>query len=300
MHTLSGNVLIGLPDRERLLGPGDTVLYQPGAPQDFGGDASSASWEVVWVHFVPRPDWLELIRWPELAPGVLHMWARRTSLLDRVEACLLETDRLAVSGLPHAYRLALNALETALLWLDIQNPVRRRLDPRVVEALEYLSHNRHRRVSVAELARAVHLSSSRLAHLFSHETGMTPRGYAELQRLGRAKQLLEITLLPVQDIARQAGFESQFYFAARFKKLTGRTPTEFRSWKLQSEERGSGSELKGNQRRGEHDGGSGKQAKAELLGGDEPRLVQGLLTAIVQLELASHGDHASADEPDAV
>ncbi len=231
MHTLSGNVMVGLPDRELLLGPGDTVLYQPGAPQDFGGDASSAFWEVVWAHFVPPPDWLELVRWPELAPGVLHMWAPKSSLSDRIENCLLESDRLAVSGLPLAHRRALNALEMALLWWDIQNPARRRVDPRVVEALEYLSHNLHRRVSVGELAHAVHLSPSRLAHLFSQETGVTPRDYAEQQRLGRAKQLLEVTLLPVSEIARQAGFENQFYFAARFKKLTGRTPTEFRSWK---------------------------------------------------------------------
>ncbi|MGI8885820.1 MAG: helix-turn-helix domain-containing protein [Gaiellaceae bacterium] len=231
MHTLSGTVLIGLPDRERLLGPGDTVLYQPGAPQDFGGDASSASWEVVWAHFVPSPDWLDLVRWAELAPGVLHMPAPETALLERIEACLLEADRLAVSGLPHAQRLALNAFETALLWWDVQNPARRRLDARVVAALEYLSHNLHRRVSVGELARAVHLSPSRLAHLFSQETGVTPRDYAEQQRLGRAKQLLEVTLLPVSEIARQAGFENQFYFAARFKKLTGRTPSEFRAWK---------------------------------------------------------------------
>ena len=234
MHTLSGSVLVGLPDRELLLGPGDTVLYQPSAPQDFGGAASSASWEVVWAHFVPAPDWLELVRWPELTPGVLHMRAPTSSFIDRIEASLLETDRLAVSGLPHAQRLALNALERALLWFDIQNPARRRLDPRVVEALEYLSRNLHRRVSVAELARTVHLSSSRLAHLFSRETGMTPRGYAERQRLGRAQQLLEVTMLPVSEIARQAGFESQFYFAARFKMLTGRTPTEFRFWKREN------------------------------------------------------------------
>ncbi len=254
IHTLAGSVRLALPDRELLLGSGNTVLFQPGAAQDFGGDASSAFWEVVWAHFVPRPDWLELVRWSKLAPGVLHMWAPKSSLLDRIEASLLETDRLAVSGLPQAHRLALNALETALLWLDILNPERRRLDPRVVEALEYLSHNLHRRVSVAELARAVHLSPSRLAHLFRQETGMTPRGCAERQRLGRAMQLLEVTLLPVNEVARQAGFENQFYFAARFKKLTGRTPSEFRSWKATASE----SEPKGDEGRREHDGRDGE------------------------------------------
>lgn len=254
MHTLSGSVRLALPDRESVLGSGNAVLYQPGAPQDFGGNASSASWEVVWAHFVPRPDWLELVRWSELAPGVLHMWAPKSSLLDRIEACLLEADRLAVSGLPQAHRLALNALETALLWLDILSPARRRLDPRVVETLGYLSHNLHRRVPVGELAHAVHLSPSRLAHLFRQETGMTPRGYAERQRLGRAMQLLEVTLLPVNEVARQAGFENQFYFAARFKKLTGRTPSAFRSWKATA----PGSEPKGDEGRREHDGRHGE------------------------------------------
>ncbi len=245
LHTLSGAALIGLPDGDVLLGPGDTVLYLPGAPQDFGGDAAS-TWEVVWAHFVPPPDWLELIRWPELAPGVLHMRVSRSPLLDRIEACLREADRLAVSGLPHAHRLALNRLETALLWFDIQNPARRRLDPRIVEALDHLYHNLHRRVSVGELAHAVHLSPSRLAHLFSHETGTTPRDYAERQRLGRAKQLLAVTLLPVNEVARQSGFENQFYFAARFKRLTGGTPSEFR--KL-----ASASEPKRDEGRSEHD-----------------------------------------------
>jgi AraC family transcriptional regulator of arabinose operon len=231
MHTLSGRLRVVLPEREVVLGPGDTVLFQPGAPQDFGGDASSESWEVVWAHFVPPPHWLELVRWPELSPGILHLQVATSSLRDRIEACLVDTDRLAVSGLPQAHRLALNALEKALLWWDVQNPSQRPLDPRVVEAIDYLSHNLHRRVTVGELADAVHLSASRLAHIFSREMGLTPRRYAERQRLGRAKQLLEVTQLPVNEVARQAGFESQFYFAARFKKLTGRTPSEFRAWR---------------------------------------------------------------------
>ncbi len=234
MHTLAGAVRFGLPDRNVVLGAGDSVLYQPGSPQDFGGDESSSSWEVVWAHFVPPPHWLELVRWPELAPGILHLRVSESSLKVRIEACLRDADRLAVSGLPQSQRLALNALEEALLWFDSQNPARRPLDPRVVEAIDYLSHNLHRRVSVGELADAVHLSPSRLAHLFSQEMGMAPRGYAEEQRLGRAKQLLEVTLLPVNEIARQSGFDSQFYFAARFKKLTGHTPTEFRTLRRSS------------------------------------------------------------------
>jgi len=83
---------------------------------------------------------------------------------------------------------------------------------------------------------------------------MTPRGYAERQRLGRSMQLLEVTLLPVNEVARQAGFENQFYFAARFKKLTGRSPSAFRFWKATAPP----SEPKCDERRGEHDGRHGE------------------------------------------
>ena len=60
------------------------------------------------------------------------------------------------------------------------------------------------------------------------------------------------------------------------------------------------SELNDDQGRRERDGGRGEQAKAQLLGGDEPRLVEGLPASVVQLQLAVHGDNASADEADAV
>jgi AraC-like DNA-binding protein len=35
--------------------------------------------------------------------------------------------------------------------------------------------------------------------------------------------------LPVQAVAAEVGFASQFYFATRFKKLTGLSPSAFRA-----------------------------------------------------------------------
>ncbi len=233
VHTLAGRAHVGLRERRLVLGKGDTILYRPGAAQDFGSDASAGAWELAWAHFVALPRWHELLGWPELAPGVLHMPAPKPSLRARIQAYLIEADRLAGSGLPQGERLALNALEAAFLWWDVQNPSRRRLDPRVVEAIGYLSDKLDRPVSLAELGEAVHLSPSRLVHVFKRETGSTPRCYGELQRLERAKQLLERTSLPVHDVARRTGFSSQFYFATRFKKLTGRTPTGFRTSRTQ-------------------------------------------------------------------
>jgi len=229
IHTLAGRAHVMLPDGQLSLGAGETLLFRPSAPQDFGGDAASGLWELAWVHFLPLPHWLELLRWPEIAPGILRMAVSEPSLRERIETRLLEADRLSGSGLRYADRLAQNALESALLWWEVQNPARRPLDPRVVEAIDYLSRSLDRRVPIAELARAVHLSASRLAHLFRAETGLSPRRFAERQRLERAKQLLELTSLPVNAVAREAGFESQFHFATRFRASTGTTPSAYRA-----------------------------------------------------------------------
>jgi AraC family transcriptional regulator, arabinose operon regulatory protein len=229
LHTLSGTARVRAAGKDVLVGPSDTVVYRPGTPQDFGTEGVPGPWKVVWTHFEPLPHWLELLRWPELAPGILHLRMSEPSLRLRVETLLLEANRLLGSGLPRADRLAQHALEGALLWSDLQNPAKRSLDPRVLAAIDLLATNSHARLSIEELARAVHLSPSRFAHLFRQETGLAPRRFAERQRIEHAKQLLELTTLPVAAVAAETGFRSPFYFASRFRKLTGTSPTGFRA-----------------------------------------------------------------------
>lgn len=229
VHTRSGRARIAYRDGERLVGPGETILYRPGAPQDFGGVETGQPWAIVWAQFEPRPHWLELLRWEALEAGVFIMKVSEPTSLERIEGLLLEADRLATSGLPHANSLARNALEAALLWWDLRDSHGRALDPRVVAAIDYVSRSPRRHVAIAELAGAVHLSPSRFAHLFTHETGLTPRRFVERQRIERAKQLLELTSLPVAEVAREVGFGSQFYFATRFRRSTGTTPTSYRA-----------------------------------------------------------------------
>lgn len=46
--------------------------------------------------------------------------------------------------------------------------------------------------------------------------------------LRRARHLLENTTLAVQEVADYTGFGSAFYFATRFKRFTGESPTGYR------------------------------------------------------------------------
>ena len=53
---------------------------------------------------------------------------------------------------------------------------------------------------------------------------MPPARFVELRRIERAQALLASTSLPVGTIAEATGFASQFYFAHRFRHVTGTTP----------------------------------------------------------------------------
>ena len=58
--------------------------------------------------------------------------------------------------------------------------------------------------------------------------GRTPREEILHVRLGRVKQLLGETDLPLYLVAERAGFEHTEYLSVVFKRETGRTPSAWR------------------------------------------------------------------------
>ena len=125
-------------------------------------------------------------------------------------------------------RLATNALERALLWLEAASPGDDRMDGRLHDAMDFIARNLEQPLDVGTIAAAVNLSSSRLTHLFTAQVGMPPSRYVEQRRLERARHLLTSTSMTIDAIARATGFSSQFYFAARFKADCGSTATAWR------------------------------------------------------------------------
>jgi AraC family transcriptional regulator len=96
----------------------------------------------------------------------------------------------------------------------------------VCEYMEaYLAHD----VSLAQLARIAGMSSYHFARLFRQSTGLPVHQYLTSLRLRRARELLVKSSLPLAEISREVGYESQSHFTAVFRKATGSTPKVFRS-----------------------------------------------------------------------
>jgi len=83
--------------------------------------------------------------------------------------------------------------------------------------------------TVDDLAKRSAMSPRTFARRFVAETGTTPHQWLTDQRVLRARQLLEGTDLPVEAVARDAGFGSAALLRHHFTRCTGITPTTFRT-----------------------------------------------------------------------
>jgi AraC family transcriptional regulator, transcriptional activator FtrA len=95
--------------------------------------------------------------------------------------------------------------------------------------LEWMLEHLDDPVTVDALAGRAAMSPRTFARRFVAETGTTPHQWVTDQRVLRARHLLEETDLPVEAVARDAGFGSAALLRHHFTRCTGITPTAFRT-----------------------------------------------------------------------
>src|SRR5438552_25511 len=83
-------------------------------------------------------------------------------------------------------------------------------------------------VDLDMLAGEAGYSRFHFARAFTAAYGETPRAYLTRRRIERAKTLLRTANLSVTEICFLVGFASLGSFSARFRKLVGRSPTDYR------------------------------------------------------------------------
>ena len=83
-------------------------------------------------------------------------------------------------------------------------------------------------MGVAELAVACSMSRRSLEYLFQSTFRTSPRAYLEMVRIERAKDLLGLSQLDGQEIARRVGFKRSSYFTEIFKRRVGLSPGAYR------------------------------------------------------------------------
>jgi two-component system, response regulator YesN len=99
-------------------------------------------------------------------------------------------------------------------------------------ALDFISANFTKPISLSLVAREVGLSPCRLAHLVKENTGHTVLQILQQVRVRHAQQLLTKTTKPCIEVAYEVGYGDQSYFIKHFKRISGTTPNRYRRHKL--------------------------------------------------------------------
>ena len=98
----------------------------------------------------------------------------------------------------------------------------------IAEVVSYLEEFYIQDVNISTVLRFCPLSRSHFHVVFKRETGRTFNDFLRDVRLGKAKEFLKESDLPIQEISYNCGFSSHAYFTQVFKQITGQTPNEFR------------------------------------------------------------------------
>lgn len=102
-------------------------------------------------------------------------------------------------------------------------PERPRASPRVAAAIEFISRRMASGVALDDVAAAVHLSASRLRHVFAQETGTTYRGYVLWLRIQRAVAAM-MEGRTWTEAAHEAGFADSAHLSRTFRRTFGVSP----------------------------------------------------------------------------
>jgi two-component system response regulator YesN len=93
---------------------------------------------------------------------------------------------------------------------------------------EYVDITPFRDISLTNIANMVNFNPSYLSRIFRRISGKTFSNYVSKVKIDKAKELLENKNTKIVDIANILGFESSAYFTKYFKRITGKTPAEYR------------------------------------------------------------------------
>lgn len=104
----------------------------------------------------------------------------------------------------------------------------------VVRSMDYIQQHLTLALHNTQIAAVIHMNPDYLSGLFKKETGLTLKEYVLNQKCQTACYMLENSSISCTDISAFLGFSSCSHFITCFKKYKGKTPEEYRRFKVRN------------------------------------------------------------------
>lgn len=99
----------------------------------------------------------------------------------------------------------------------------------ILKAKEYIDNYYFEDISLELISKKFFINPSYFCELFKKEVGFSFNKYINTLRIEKAKELLKNLDMKPTDVAELVGYKELGYFCIVFKKMTGMTPTEYKS-----------------------------------------------------------------------
>ncbi len=229
----SGGLIIPVSGSACFTLEGESYIMKPGMIIHAGPDMcldkeviGDEPWKYAVIHYgIPKG---EIKRFPLYKRHFALLTGQNPRIFDLLQQLMLSQSTPGASAL---FRTKL--LFTALL-NEVFDSVKKQLsdnDTVVLEqVMEYMRKNYSESINIAQIARDFNMDRRRLFYLFERQSGITPGNYLIQCRMLKAKELLGNCSCSIKQVAECVGYADSLYFSRAFKKQTGMSPTEFRTF----------------------------------------------------------------------
>lgn len=187
---------------------------------------------------MPGVDGLEVCKYvyetfPEIPIILLTAYSdfdyARTAI--RYNVCEYVLKLSIMEELPKAVEKAISGLEASLRKLEKKEET----GPLYVQIEQYIEQNYKSKVTLSDMALALHANGSYLSRLYKNKTGKNMFDAILDRRMEAAKEYLIHTDMMAYEISEAVGIEDSGYFSKMFKRKTGFSPKEYRKRKRNGE-----------------------------------------------------------------
>lgn len=104
-------------------------------------------------------------------------------------------------------------------------------DESIQTAINYINDNFKNDITLADMAKLLHLNPSYFSKKFKSVNGVGFKEYLNNVRINHSEKLLLETSLSITEIAFECGYDNSNYYGDTFKRVNGVSPTTFRRLK---------------------------------------------------------------------
>lgn len=226
-YTIEGCGQINQKGETILLEKGDALLLNCRIPQSYGTYKDAGKWYHYWIHADGAGvKAMENYLIPDGKLKKVHIPRSTRDIFENMLGKLPEeTTESALSSGMYVHRILNRMVRSMLSESDNLGSDHKKN----MEAIaEYIRLHYQEDINMQDLLKRAHMSKSYFMQLFRQYMGTTPYNFLTNYRITQARELLDLTDLPIAQIAIKVGFNDESNFSTRFSKITGQSPMQYR------------------------------------------------------------------------